>query len=148
MNKDCKILVCDDSILARKNLTGLLKGFGYTNISEVSNGEDAVNFCKENKPELVFLDIVMPVKDGVTATGEIMAANPDTKIIGCSALLTTTMPALADTVAAINAAPWRSKVKVMVGGAPITQEFADKIGADCYTPDAASAAKAAKELVS
>ena len=74
--------------------------------------------------------------------------NPDTKIIGCSALLTTTMPALADTVAAINAAPWRSKVKVMVGGAPITQEFADKIGADCYTPDAASAAKAAKELVS
>ena len=81
MNKDCKILVCDDSILARKNLTGLLKGFGYTNISEVSNGEDAVNFCKENKPELVFLDIVMPVKDGVTATGEIMAANPDTKII-------------------------------------------------------------------
>ncbi|MBE5849532.1 MAG: response regulator [Lachnospiraceae bacterium] len=81
MNKDCKILVCDDSILARKNLTGFLKGFGYTNISEVSNGEDAVNFCKENKPELVFLDIVMPVKDGVTATGEIMAANPDTKII-------------------------------------------------------------------
>jgi two-component system chemotaxis response regulator CheY len=81
MNKDCKILVCDDSILARKNLTGFLKGFGYTNISEVSNGEDAVNFCKDNKPELVFLDIVMPVKDGVTATGEIMAANPDTKII-------------------------------------------------------------------
>ena len=81
MNKDCKIIVCDDSILARKNLTGFLKGFGYTNISEVSNGEDAVNFCKENKPELVFLDIVMPVKDGVTATGEIMSANPDTKII-------------------------------------------------------------------
>lgn len=90
MNKDCKILVCDDSILARKNLTGLLKGFGYTNISEVSNGEDAVNFCKENKPELVFLDIVMPVKDGVTATGEIMAANPDTKIIIVSSVGTQT----------------------------------------------------------
>jgi len=74
--------------------------------------------------------------------------NPDTKIIGCSALLTTTMPALAETVAAINAQPWRSKVKVMVGGAPITQEFADKIGADAYTPDAASAAQKAKELVS
>ena len=47
------------------------------------------------------------------------------------------MPALQATVAAINAAPWRSKVKVMVGGAPITQEFADKIGADAYTADAA-----------
>lgn len=90
MNKDCKILVCDDSILARKNLTGFLKGFGYTNISEVSNGEDAVNFCKENKPKLVFLDIVMPVKDGVTATGEIMAANPDTKIIIVSSVGTQT----------------------------------------------------------
>ena len=73
--------------------------------------------------------------------------NPDTKIIGCSALLTTTMPALEQTVAAINQQPWRSKVKVMVGGAPITQEFADRIGADAYTEDAASAAQKAKELV-
>ena len=68
-------------------------------------------------------------------------------IICCSALLTTTMPALQETVTALNAAPWRKDVKVMVGGAPITQEFADKIGADAYTPDAASAAKKAKELV-
>ncbi len=72
--------------------------------------------------------------------------NPGVKIIACSALLTTTMPALKATVAAINAAPWRSEVKVMVGGAPITQEFADEIGADAYTDDAASAAKRAKEL--
>ena len=79
---------------------------------------------------------------------EAVRSNPDTKIVACSALLTTTMPALEATVAAVNAAPWRSKVKVMVGGAPITQEFADKIGADAYTPDAASAAKRAKELVS
>ena len=57
------------------------------------------------------------------------------------------MPALKDTVAAINAAAWRGNVKVMVGGAPITQEFADKVGADAYTADAASAAKKAKELV-
>ncbi|MBQ3477052.1 MAG: cobalamin-dependent protein, partial [Clostridia bacterium] len=73
--------------------------------------------------------------------------NPDTKIIGCSTLLTTTMPALEQTVAAINQQPGRSKVKVMVGGAPMTQEFADKIGADAYTEDAASAAQKAKELV-
>ena len=93
--------------------------------------------------EVIDLGVDVPVEKFIQTYEE----NPDTKIIGCSALLTTTMPALADTVAAINAAPWRSKVKVMVGGAPITQEFADKIGADAYTPDAASAAKAAKELV-
>ena len=93
--------------------------------------------------EVIDLGVDVPVEKFLTAYEE----NPDTKIIGCSALLTTTMPALEQTVAAINAAPWRDKVKVMVGGAPITQEFADKIGADAYTPDAASAAKRAKELV-
>ena len=72
--------------------------------------------------------------------------NPDTKIICLSALLTTTMPAMRSAVAKINAAPWRSKVKVMVGGAPSTQAFCDEIGADCYTADAASAAEAAKKL--
>ena len=94
--------------------------------------------------EIIDLGVDVPVEKFLSTYEE----NPDTKIIGCSALLTTTMPALEATVAAINAAPWRSKVKVMVGGAPITQEFADKIGADAYTPDAASAARAAKELVS
>ncbi len=73
--------------------------------------------------------------------------NPDTKIIALSALLTTTMPALKDTVAAINESEFRDKVKVMVGGAPITQEFADEIGADGYSDDAASAASLAKKLV-
>ena len=77
---------------------------------------------------------------------EAVRSNPDTKIVACSALLTTTMPALRDTVAALNAADFRSKIKVMVGGAPITQEFADEIGADAYTADAASAAAKAKEL--
>lgn len=93
--------------------------------------------------EVIDLGVDVPVEKFIQTYEE----NPDTKIIGCSALLTTTMPALANTVAAINAAPWRSKVKVMVGGAPITQEFADRIGADAYTPDAASAAQKAKELV-
>ena len=75
------------------------------------------------------------------------AADPDVNIVGCSALLTTTMPSLRDTVAALNKAPNRSQFKIMVGGAPITQEFADEIGADCYTDDAAAAAEAAKKLV-
>ena len=94
--------------------------------------------------EVIDLGVDVPVDRFLSTYAE----NPDTKIIGCSALLTTTMPALADTVAAINAQPWRDKVKVMVGGAPITQEFADRIGADAYTEDAASAAQKAKELVS
>lgn len=74
-------------------------------------------------------------------------ANPGTKIIACSALLTTTMPSLKDTVAHINEQAFRRDIKVMVGGAPITQAFADEIGADAYTTDAASAAQKAKEFV-
>lgn len=93
--------------------------------------------------EVIDLGVDVPVEKFLSAYEE----NPGTKIVACSALLTTTMPALQDTVTALNAAPWRKNVKVMVGGAPITQEFADKIGADAYTPDAASAAKKAKELV-
>ena len=67
--------------------------------------------------------------------------------VGLSALLTTTMPALRDAVALLNQQDFRKDIKVMVGGAPITQAFADEIGADAYTPDAASAAIKAKELV-
>ena len=93
--------------------------------------------------EVIDLGVDVPVEKFLTAYEE----NPGTKIVACSALLTTTMPALQQTVAALNAASWRGDVKVMVGGAPITQEFADKIGAEAYTPDAASAAKKAKELV-
>ena len=93
--------------------------------------------------EIIDLGVDVPVEKFVAAAEE----NENVKIVAVSALLTTTMPAMEATVAAINAAPWRSNVKVMVGGAPITQEFADKIGADAYTADAASAAKRAKELV-
>ncbi|MBO4267389.1 MAG: response regulator [Lachnospiraceae bacterium] len=90
MNTDVKILICDDSILARKSLRGILNGFGFQDVSEVSNGEDAVNFCKDNKPGIVLLDIVMPVKDGVTATAEIMEAVPETKIVIVSSVGTQT----------------------------------------------------------
>ena len=77
---------------------------------------------------------------------EAFEANADTKIICCSALLTTTMPALRDTVALLNSLPNRGSIKVMVGGAPINAEFAEAIGADAYTEDAASCAQKAKEL--
>ena len=85
-----KILVCDDSILARKSMTAMLNSFGYENIIEVSNGEDAVNKYKEEKPDIVFLDIVMPVKDGITATREIIEFNPEARIIVISSVGTQT----------------------------------------------------------
>lgn len=68
-------------------------------------------------------------------------------IICCSALLTTTMPVLEDVVKAAVAAGIRDKIKIMIGGAPVTEEFCQKIGADRYTPDAASAAEAAVDLI-
>jgi 5-methyltetrahydrofolate--homocysteine methyltransferase len=67
--------------------------------------------------------------------------------VAMSALLTTTMPGMKDTIEAFKVAGLRDQVKIMVGGAPVTQNFADEIGADGYAPDAASAADLAKELV-
>jgi len=68
-------------------------------------------------------------------------------IIGMSALLTTTMVNMAEVIKAIEAAGLRDKVKIMIGGAPITQNYADQIGADGYSPDAASAVDKAKTFV-
>jgi 5-methyltetrahydrofolate--homocysteine methyltransferase len=67
------------------------------------------------------------------------------KLVGLSALLTTTMPAMRETVKAIRGTG--STAKVVVGGAPITQEFAREIGADGYSPDAGSAVDTAMELL-
>jgi 5-methyltetrahydrofolate--homocysteine methyltransferase len=67
-------------------------------------------------------------------------------VVGMSALLTTTMRKMDDTIKAFEEAGVRDAVKVMVGGAPVNQAFADKIGADAYAPDAAAAADRAKEL--
>ena len=76
------------------------------------------------------------------------AIDNDAKIIGCSALLTTTMPMLGEVVKTAEEMGVRDKVKIMVGGAPVTQEFADSIGADAYTEDATSAAEKALEFAS
>jgi len=68
-------------------------------------------------------------------------------IIGVSALLTTTMPGMKDVVQVLKESGLKEEIKVMVGGAPVTQSYADEIGADGYAPDAASAADKAKELL-
>jgi len=69
------------------------------------------------------------------------------QLVGMSALLTTTMPAMKATIEALKEAGLLDKVKTLIGGAPVTQEYADKIGADGYAPDAATGVKKAKELL-
>ena len=91
--------------------------------------------------EVVDLGIDVPVESFVEA-----ANDPEVTVIGVSALLTTTMGAMQETVAALNKHPRRGEFKIMVGGAPITEAFAKEIGADVYTEDAASAGQAAKAL--
>ena len=74
------------------------------------------------------------------------AKEQNCQIICCSALLTTTMSIMADVVKAAEAAGIRDQVKIMIGGAPVSDEYCKQIGADAYTPDAASAADKAVEF--
>ncbi|NLC43749.1 MAG: cobalamin-binding protein [Clostridiales bacterium] len=67
--------------------------------------------------------------------------------VAMSALLTTTMPGMKDTIEAFKTAGIRDQVKIMIGGAPVTENYSDEIGADGYAPDAASAAELAKDLI-
>jgi 5-methyltetrahydrofolate--homocysteine methyltransferase len=69
------------------------------------------------------------------------------QVLGMSALLTTTMPGMQATIDALQEAGLRDTLRIMVGGAPVTAAFAQKIGADAYAPDAASAVDTARELV-
>jgi 5-methyltetrahydrofolate--homocysteine methyltransferase len=72
---------------------------------------------------------------------------PDVQVIGLSALLTTTMPAMSDVIEVLKEAGVRHDVKIVVGGAPVTQAFADEIGADGYSRDASSAVRKIKGLL-
>jgi corrinoid protein of di/trimethylamine methyltransferase len=91
---------------------------------------------------------VVDLGSDVSADQFVAAAQEnDADIICCSALLTTTMTEMKSVVEAADKAGIRSKVSVMVGGAPVTQQFCESIGADAYTPDAASAAEKAVELI-
>lgn len=74
------------------------------------------------------------------------AREHNAQVIACSSLLTTTMEEMRSVVEAVHASELNSKVRVMIGGAPVTQSFCDQIGADCFTSDAATAAEAALAL--
>ena len=90
---------------------------------------------------------VVDLGENVSPASFVEAAKNGADIVAMSALLTTTMPMMATTIQALKDAGLRDKVKVMIGGAPITQEYADQIGADGYSTDAASAAELAKRLI-
>lgn len=92
--------------------------------------------------EVVDLGVNAPPQKFVEA---IKTHNP--ALIGISAMLTTTMLTMKTTIEAINAAGLRSKVKIIIGGAPVTQKFADEIGADGYARDAVKAVDKVKELL-
>ncbi|MFV0464940.1 MAG: response regulator [Lachnospiraceae bacterium] len=85
-----KIIIIDDSILARKQLKDVLFQNGISLIVEGSNGQEAVDLYKEHHPDLVFLDIVMPVKSGNDAIKEIKEFDPDANIIIVSSVGTQT----------------------------------------------------------
>lgn len=104
-----------------KNLVGMMcegAGFEIIDLGKDVEPETFVEAVKEHKP----------------------------KILGMSALLTTTMRAMERTIKALDEAGVRDTVKIMIGGAPVTQSFADDIGADGYAPNAASASDMAKQF--
>ena len=79
--KDAKILIGDDSILARKQLKDVLTSLGATRFVEAVNGNEAVEKFIAEKSDLIFLDIIMPIKDGISAVREIIAEDADAQII-------------------------------------------------------------------
>ena len=102
-------------------------------------GKNLVKMMMEGKG----LEVIDLGTDVAPETFVQTAIEQNCQVICCSALLTTTMDVMADVVKAVEAAGIRDKVKIMVGGAPVNEDFCEKIGADCYTVDAASAADAA-----
>ena len=83
---DMKILVCDDSILSRKKFKDCIVNMGCKEIYEAADGEEVVNVYKEVRPTLVFMDIVMPKKDGIDAVKDIIAFDPNAKIVMASSV--------------------------------------------------------------
>lgn len=79
--ENAKILIADDSILARKQLKDMISTLGTPTFIEAKDGQGAIDQYKQNKPDIVFLDIVMPNKDGNIAIEEIMDYDPDAIIV-------------------------------------------------------------------
>ena len=81
-----KIMIVDDAAFMRMMIKENLKKEGFSDFVEAGNGEEAVTLYSETSPDIVLLDITMPIKDGLTALQEIKTVNPDAKIVMCSAM--------------------------------------------------------------
>ncbi len=133
-----KPLLIEEAVQARGTIViGTVKG----DLHDI--GKNLVKMMMEGKG----FNVVDLGTDVSADTFVAAATEHDADIICCSALLTTTMMEMKSVVAGVETAGLRDAIKIMVGGAPITQEYADTIGADAYSPDAASAAERALELV-
>ncbi|MCX5918564.1 MAG: corrinoid protein [Deltaproteobacteria bacterium] len=131
------ILAKSNAPAAAKIVIGTVKG----DLHDI--GKNLVGMMLEGAGfEVVDMGIDVPAEKFVQAAKENGA-----KVIGMSALLTTTMMQMKATVEVLQAAGLKGRVKVMVGGAPVTEEFAKQIGADGYAPDAASAVNKLKEIL-
>lgn len=80
------VLICDDSMFARKKLSMSISGFGVKAVYEAADGEEAVSKYKEFKPDVVFMDIIMPKVTGLEALKQIIAEDPDAKVIMASSV--------------------------------------------------------------
>ena len=132
-----KPLLAEDGVKATgKVCIGTVKG----DLHDI--GKNLVKMMMEGKG----LEVVDLGTDVAPETFVQTAQKQGCQVICCSALLTPTMGVMADVVKAAEAAGIRDSVKIMVGGAPVTDAFCQQVGADAYTPDAASAAEKAVEF--
>ncbi len=83
---DLKILICYDSLLSRKKLKDCVNSLNCSNVFEAADGEEAVSSFKENHPDIVFMDIIMPKKDGIEALKEILDIDPDATVVMASSV--------------------------------------------------------------
>jgi two-component system chemotaxis response regulator CheY len=81
-----KILITDDTLFMRVTLKTILKENGYDDVIEACNGQEAVDQYAAHKPDLVLLDITMPIKDGLSALKEIRQADPNATVVMCTAM--------------------------------------------------------------
>ena len=131
-------------ILLEKNIKGvgtMVLGTVRGDLHDI--GKNLVGMMLEGAGfEVIDLGVDVPSEKFIQAAKE-----KNANLVGLSALLTTTMLAMKDVTQAVEKEGLKGKVRVMIGGAPITQDYADEIGADGYAPDAASAVDTAKELL-
>lgn len=113
---EMKVLICDDSMLVRKKLADILTKLGIASIFNASNGEEAVEAYKTNKPDIVFMDIVMPGKTGLEALVDIKEYDKNAKVV-----MVSTIGTQSNLIAAVKAGAYEFMQK------PVNADEAEKI---------------------